>query len=60
MLLTLRVDRELDWSDVVAVMADEPMEGQQLERYTSRLRKRFERVEERLHHLARERGLLRR
>jgi RNA polymerase sigma-70 factor, ECF subfamily len=44
-LLLLRVDRELPWRDIAHVMS-EP--GEPLDRAASRLRKRFERVKQRL------------
>lgn len=44
-LLVLRVDREMAWRDIAEVMAD----GEQdLDRTAARLRKRFERVKQRL------------
>lgn len=52
-LLTLRLDRELEWDDVAAVLSAEgaPVTA-------AALRKRFERLKERLRDLAREEGLL--
>jgi RNA polymerase sigma-70 factor (ECF subfamily) len=60
MLLILRVDRAMDWRDLATAMSDEhlSLEGAELEREAARLRKRFERVKERLRELAREAGLL--
>jgi RNA polymerase sigma-70 factor (ECF subfamily) len=52
-LLVLRLDQELSWEEVAAVMAGE---GDPVEPGT--LMKRFERVKARLGKLARERGLL--
>jgi RNA polymerase sigma-70 factor (ECF subfamily) len=52
-LLVLRVDRRMPWRDIARVMADD---GDDLDRLSASLRKRFERVKERLRtHLA-ERG----
>jgi RNA polymerase sigma-70 factor (ECF subfamily) len=60
MLLILRVDRGMDWRELAAAMGDEnaPLEGVELDREAARLRKRFERVKERLRELARQAGLL--
>jgi RNA polymerase sigma-70 factor (ECF subfamily) len=60
MLLILRVDRGMDWRELAAAMADEDalLEGADLDREAARLRKRFERIKERLRELAREAGLL--
>jgi RNA polymerase sigma-70 factor (ECF subfamily) len=52
-LLVLRVDRELEWEEVAAVLA---AEGEPITALA--LRKRFERLKERLRELAREEGLL--
>jgi RNA polymerase sigma-70 factor (ECF subfamily) len=60
MLLILRVDRQLPWRDVAAVLAtggDAPDE-QALAREAARLRKRFQLVRERLRAMGKERGLL--
>lgn len=49
-LLVLRVDRRMPWRDIARVMADD---GDDLDRLSASLRKRFERVKERLRsHLA--------
>ena len=60
MLLILRVDRGMDWRELAAAMGDEtaPLEGADLDREAARLRKRFERIKDRLRELAREAGLL--
>jgi RNA polymerase sigma-70 factor, ECF subfamily len=52
-LLTLRIDRELEWDEVAAVLATEgaPVRA-------AALRKRFERLKSRLGQLAREQGLV--
>ena len=44
-LLLLRVDRELPWLDIARIMADD---GEPLDRASARLRKRYERVKQRL------------
>lgn len=53
-LLILRVDRALPWNDVAEVLAGE--DGQRPEEAT--LRKRFERLKDKLAHAAKEEGLL--
>ena len=60
LLLVLRVDREMDWRDIaVALGADEPQDhAARLDQEAARLRKRFERVKERLRALAQAEGLL--
>ena len=45
-LLVLRVDRRMSWRDIARVMADAPDED--LDKFAATLRKRFERVKERL------------
>lgn len=45
-LLVLRVDRRMSWRDIARVMSDEP--GEDLDKFAAKLRKRFERVKERL------------
>jgi RNA polymerase sigma-70 factor (ECF subfamily) len=52
-LLTLRLDRELEWDEVAAVLS---AEGEPVT--APALRKRFERLKDRLRELAREEGLL--
>ncbi|HEU4408525.1 MAG TPA: sigma-70 family RNA polymerase sigma factor [Polyangiaceae bacterium] len=59
-LLTLRVDRKLEWKDVARVMLageGEP-EAAALDRESQRLRKRFQIVKERLVEMARREGIL--
>jgi RNA polymerase sigma-70 factor, ECF subfamily len=51
-LLTLRVDRDLSWREVAEVMAEEGRPADE-----PALRKRFERLKEKLARAARERGL---
>lgn len=48
MLLILRIDRDMSWNDIARVMGD----GDDLVRAAAALRKRFERVKERLRTLA--------
>jgi RNA polymerase sigma-70 factor (ECF subfamily) len=64
MLLILRVDRRMEWRDLAMVMSagEDPTGGglndEELDRESTRLRKRFERVKEELRRLGRESGLL--
>jgi len=60
LLLILHVDRGLPWRELALVMHEGPslLEGEALAREAARLRKRFERVKERLRELAIEDGLL--
>lgn len=54
-LLTLRIDRNLEWRDIAQVLADAPMcDGEQLTRAAAALRKRFERVKAALRRMATE------
>lgn len=61
-LLLLRVDRELSWRDIARILAEDAPESgtatPELDRRAALLRKRFERVKERLRTLAAERNLL--
>jgi RNA polymerase sigma-70 factor, ECF subfamily len=52
MLLTLRVDRELEWRAIAQIMSDETLDDDALTREAASLRKRFERVKEKLKKLA--------
>jgi RNA polymerase sigma-70 factor (ECF subfamily) len=60
MLLILRVDRQMDFRDLACALADEsePLDGAGLDREAARLRKRFERVKERLRAMAKDAGLI--
>jgi RNA polymerase sigma-70 factor, ECF subfamily len=59
MVLILRVDRGLDWSEAAQVMAgDGAMSAADLTRESARLRKQFERIKQRIRALAVQRGLL--
>jgi len=52
-LLTLRLDRNLEWRDIVRVLDDrEDLDDETLVRESAALRKRFERLKERLKQLA--------
>jgi RNA polymerase sigma-70 factor (ECF subfamily) len=53
-LLTLRIDRGLEWRDLAQVLADHPLEESEVTRAAAALRKRFERLKERLRALATE------
>jgi RNA polymerase sigma-70 factor (ECF subfamily) len=59
-LLTLRVDRNLDWKEVARVMLDDAgnIDPAKLSRETDRLRKRFQLIKNELRERAREAGLL--
>jgi len=57
-LLILRVDKEREWSDIAAALADDDFDADGLKRETARLRKRFQLVTAKLRDLARERGIL--
>ncbi len=60
-LLILRVDRDLDWNDIVAVMHDgESLDDELRKREAARLRKRFQSIKERLREQAASEGLLER
>jgi RNA polymerase sigma-70 factor (ECF subfamily) len=58
MLLTLRVDRELSWREIVSVLTndDDELAADELDRRAAGLRKRYERAKLRLHELARDAG----
>lgn len=53
-LLILRIDRKLSWQDIARVMSDETLAEADLVRIAATLRKRFERVKDRLRKLAAE------
>lgn len=52
-LLALRIDRELEWEEIAAVLAQD-----RVDTTSAALRKRFERLKDRLARAAREQGLL--
>jgi RNA polymerase sigma-70 factor, ECF subfamily len=58
MLLILRVDRALAWEDIAAILDDRAHDEGARKRAAASMRKRFERLKERLRALAREEGLL--
>jgi RNA polymerase sigma-70 factor (ECF subfamily) len=60
MLLILRVDGGMDFRELAVAMAanDAVSDDAELDREAARLRKRFERVKERLRELARDAGLI--
>jgi RNA polymerase sigma-70 factor (ECF subfamily) len=51
-LLTLRVDKDLGWRDIAHVLAGPDAPAAEIERHAATLRKRFERVKQRLRELA--------
>lgn len=57
-LLILRVDRGLAWNEIAEIMLDEAPSGDGIARKAAALRKRFERVKDRLKELAKKQGLL--
>jgi RNA polymerase sigma-70 factor (ECF subfamily) len=58
-LLVLRVDRDLDWSEVARVMLGRPeADGDELAREAARLRKRYHHLKDELRERARAAGLL--
>lgn len=60
-LLILRIDRDMDWSDIAAVLAEgDAPDDETVKRESARLRKRFQLVKERLRELAASEGLLKR
>jgi RNA polymerase sigma-70 factor (ECF subfamily) len=58
-LLALRVSRQMSWDDIARVMAgDVALDAASLKGEATRLRKRFQRLKERLRAMALERGLI--
>lgn len=57
-LLTLRIDRELDWNEIAQILADDPLDAPALRRSAANCRKRFERLIEKLRELALREGLI--
>jgi len=53
-ILVLRIDRKLAWQDIARVLADEEIADAEATRRSAALRKRFERIKERLRRLAAE------
>ena len=58
MLLTLRIDRELDWNDIARVITDEELDDKELARASARLRQRFKTIKERLRERAIAAGII--
>jgi len=57
-LLTLRIDRDLEWLEIAEIMAEEKLDAAGLKRASAAHRKRFERVTDKLRALAEADGLL--
>ena len=58
-LLNLRIDKDMAWSEIAEILAEEEApDAQTLKRKSAALRKRFERVKVELMELARKEGLL--
>jgi RNA polymerase sigma-70 factor (ECF subfamily) len=57
-LLILRVDRDLGWNDIADVLAEEPLDDDGRARESTRLRKRFQLVKDKLKEKAKSEGLL--
>lgn len=59
-LLILRVDRQLSWRELAGIMSGqgEGMDDAELDRWSARLRQRFQVIKERLRDLAKAEGLL--
>jgi RNA polymerase sigma-70 factor (ECF subfamily) len=58
LVVTLRIDKRMEWRDIAAAMGDGDLAEAALGREAARLRKRYQIATERLRQLARERGLL--
>ena len=58
MLLILRVDRDLGWNEIAQVMAETALSDEERTRESTRLRKRFQLVKDKLRELAKNEGLL--
>src|SRR5262249_19808896 len=57
-LIILRVDKNMEWDDIAAALADDDLEDAALKREAARLRKRFQHAIDKLRELARARGIL--
>jgi RNA polymerase sigma-70 factor, ECF subfamily len=59
-LLVLRIDKELSWKEIAAVMSGrgEELDDAALRRWSARLRQRFRKVKERLRVMAKEEGII--
>jgi RNA polymerase sigma-70 factor (ECF subfamily) len=53
-ILILRIDRKMSWQDIARVLAESEVADSELTRRSAALRKRFERIKERLRRLAAE------
>jgi RNA polymerase sigma-70 factor (ECF subfamily) len=51
-ILVLRIDRKLAWQDIARVLADEELSDAEATKRSAALRKRFERIKDRLRKLA--------
>jgi RNA polymerase sigma-70 factor (ECF subfamily) len=56
-LIILRIDKAMEWHDIVAALSDEDLEPDELKREAARLRKRYQAAIARLRELARKRGI---
>lgn len=54
MLLILRVDKAMEWTEIAAALADQDLDPDELKREAARLRKRFQLIIEKLRKLARD------
>ena len=57
-LLTLRIDRGLEWREIAEITAPDELSEAELKRNSAALRKRFGRVTDKLRKLAQEEGLI--
>lgn len=57
-LLVLRVDRDMEWTQIAQVVEEEELDGDELTRASARLRQRFHKLKVQLRELAAARGLL--
>jgi RNA polymerase sigma-70 factor (ECF subfamily) len=57
-LLVLRVDRDMSWTDVARIYAEDDASEEELARVAARLRKRFQSIKEEIRRRARQSGLL--
>jgi RNA polymerase sigma-70 factor (ECF subfamily) len=58
MILVLRIDKDMEWRDIAAALAEEDLDDVALARETARVRKRFQLAKDRLRELAKQHGLL--
>jgi RNA polymerase sigma-70 factor (ECF subfamily) len=57
-LIILRIDKQMEWHEIAAAVADDDLADEELRREAARLRKRFQHATDKLRELARERGML--